>query len=214
MRLGIFGGAFDPVHYGHLRVAEEVYESLALERILFIPTAVPPHKTIAKVTPFAHRLKMVQLAIEGVAHFAVSDIEKEIQGRSYSVETLRSLHSTFSPDTEFYFILGLDAFVELPTWKEYRQLSSYAHFVVVERPGYSETDLKAILDEHFPGYTGGDTKKRYLLPGQHSIFYLKTTSFAISSTSIRLAVSEGRSIRFLVPLAVEEYIFKEKLYAA
>lgn len=213
MRLGVFGGAFDPIHYGHLRVAEEVYESLALERILFIPTATPPHKMAPKVTPFAHRLQMVQLAIEGVDHFAVSEIEKEIPGRSYSVETLRLLHTTFGAGTWFYFIIGLDAFVELPTWKEYESLPFYAHLVVVNRPDHSESELKAALDKYFPGYTYDDVKKQYLLAGQYPIFYQKTTPLDISSTSIRLAVSKGRSIRFLVPSAVEEYIYQERLYA-
>lgn len=213
MRLGILGGAFDPIHYGHLRMAEEVYESLALEKVLFIPTVVPPHKTMETVTPFPQRLRMVQLAIKDVNHFAVSEIEREIAGRSYSIETLRRLRTAYGPEADFYFIIGLDAFVELPTWKEYRHLASYAHLVVVDRPGYSEAELKAVLDEHFPGYNYDETQKQYLLSGQFPIIYLRTTTFAISSTSIRYAVSQGRSIRFLVSLAVEEYIYQERLYA-
>lgn len=213
MRIGIFGGAFDPIHYGHLRVAEEVYESLALERVVFLPTAIPPHKTVGGITPFAHRIKMVQVAIEGFDHFMVSDMEKEIPGHSYSIETLRRLHATFDPDTRFYFIVGLDAFVELPTWKEYRRLPSYANFVVVDRPGYSETELKAVLDQHFPGYAYDDNRKEYLLSGQYSVFYRKTTLFGISSTAVRRAVAEGHSVRFLVPSAVEKYIYQERLYA-
>lgn len=213
MRLGILGGAFDPIHFGHLRVAEEVYESLALERMLFIPTAVPPHKATQKMTSFDHRLKMVQLAIADIPHFAISEIEREIPGRSYSVETLRRLYAIFGSSTEFYFIMGLDAFAELPTWKEYRQLPSYAHLVAVDRPGHSEAELKAVLDEHFPAYTYDGTRGEYLLPGQYSLFHVKTTSFDISSSAIRLAVSERRSIRFLLPSAVAEYIYRERLYA-
>jgi len=213
MRIGIFGGAFDPIHYGHLRVAEEVYESLALEKVFFLPTAAPPHKTVGRITSFAHRIKMVQLAIDGVDHFVVSDIEKEIPGHSYSIETLRRLHAAFEPGTGFYFIIGLDAFVELPTWKEYRQLPSYANFVVVDRPGYSKAELEAVLDQYFPGYTYDDNRKEYLLTGQYSVFYRKTTLFGISSTAVRRAVAEGHSIRFLAPPAVEKYIYQERLYA-
>ena len=194
-------------------MAEEVYESLALEKVFFLPTATPPHKTAGRITSFAHRIKMVQLAIDGVDHFVVSDIEKEIPGHSYSIETLRRLHAAFEPTTGFYFIIGLDAFVELPTWKEYRQLPSYANFVVVDRPGYSKAELEAVLDQCFPGYTYDDNRKEYLLTGQYSVFYRKTTLFGISSTAVRRAVAEGHSIRFLVPPAVEKYIYQERLYA-
>lgn len=212
MRLGILGGAFDPIHYAHLRVAEEARESISLEKVLFIPTAVPPHKADRLLTPFTDRLKMVELAIEHVPHFAVSDIESIMPGRSYSVETLRRLRELYNRETEFYFIIGLDAFSELPTWREYKSLPSYAHLVVVHRPGRSHDELRAIMDQHFSGYSCNPLREEYLLEGQHSILYLSTTNLDISSTYIRNAIQDRRSVRFLLPPDVEEYIYRNGLY--
>lgn len=212
MRLGILGGAFDPIHYGHLRASEEVYESLSLDGVLLIPTASPPHKTDRSVTRFEHRLQMAELAIHGLSHFAVSDIEKSIPGHSYSIETLRRLQGLYGPKAQFYFMVGLDAFSELPTWKEYKSLLSYTNLVVVSRTGYTQSELETILTKHFPNYTYNDSHMEYSLSGQLSVYYRKTTCLDISSTFIRRAVCTGRSIRFLVPLLVEEYIHRMKLY--
>lgn len=212
MRIGILGGAFDPIHFGHLRSAEEVYESLSLDKVLFIPTASPPHKTGRPLTDFPHRLKMTGLAVHSTTHFEISEIEGNIPGHSYSVETLRRLQDIYKNQGQFYFIAGLDAFCELPTWKEYKVLPSYTNFVVVSRPGYHQPELRCLLDKHFPGYTYDQSREEYSLPGQLSIFYRKVTPLQISSTMIRCLAAKGRSTRFLLPSSVEDYIHSMRLY--
>ena len=130
MRLGILGGTFDPIHLGHLRVAEEISEEFNLERLFLIPSAAPPHKEIKPVTPFEHRLAMTRLAAKESSKFEALDLEGRRQGLSYSVETLRELHQTLRSDPTLFFIIGMDAFLEIRTWKEYERLFDYAHFLV------------------------------------------------------------------------------------
>ena len=144
-RLGLFGGTFNPIHYGHLRSAEEVAEALDLGQIWFIPAAWPPHKAPADVTPFEVRLAMTRLAVGREKRLAVSDIEGRRPGKSYSVETLRRLREEFGPQGELYFILGLDSLLEIATWKDYRELFTLSHFVVLDRPGYDKGGVEEML---------------------------------------------------------------------
>jgi nicotinate (nicotinamide) nucleotide adenylyltransferase len=140
MRIGIFGGTFNPIHLAHLRSAEEVRAALRLDHVLFIPSAAPPHKRSDGLTSPAHRLAMVRLAIRGNPHFRVSTIEIERRGRSYSVDTLRALRRRI-PGARFFFIMGMDAFREIATWKEYRSLFALSNIVVTSRPPYDDTPL-------------------------------------------------------------------------
>ncbi len=212
MRLGILGGTFDPIHLGHLRLAEEVGEELGLERVYLIPAAVPPHKEGRPITSFQHRLAMVTLAAKASPLLEPFDLEGRRQGLSYSVETLEELHRLFAPEPDLYFILGMDAFYEIETWHEYTRLFDYAHFVVIPRPGTPSEQLEgflASLDVRFIKKGGNHT---FSAPSGRSLIFKQAALMDISSTNIRERVAAGKSIRFLVTGAVETYIREEGLY--
>ena len=145
LRLGLFGGTFNPMHYGHLRSAEEVCQALGLTRLWFIPAGQPPHKTAQGITPFEVRLEMSRLAVGNHPVMSVSDLEGQRPGRSYSIETLRQISQEVGPAWELYFILGLDAILEIATWRDYKDLFTLSHFVVLDRPGYDRQRLGEVL---------------------------------------------------------------------
>ena len=212
MKLGILGGTFDPIHMGHLRTAEETGQELGLEKVYLIPSASPPHKTREPVAPFKHRLAMVQLAASGSSLLEVLDLEGKRPGLSYSIETLKEFHKIFSPDPELFFILGVDAFLEINTWKDYQELFNYAHFVIIERAGFQPQDLKAFLLS-----LGLEVKKAkqsdvFITQSRNTVALNTTTYIDISSTQIRKLVAGGRSIRFLLPESVRKYIEEKGLY--
>src|SRR5215510_1256068 len=140
MNIGIFGGTFDPIHWGHLRSAEEVSESFGLERVYFIPASIPPHKRGQTHTPARDRLAMVRLAIAGKPRFAVSTVELRRPGVSYSVDTLREFARRLKRTDRLFFIIGLDAFREIGTWKDFGEIFPLCHFIVTSRPGSKEND--------------------------------------------------------------------------
>jgi nicotinate-nucleotide adenylyltransferase len=212
LRLGLFGGTFNPMHYGHLRSAEEVCEALALTRLWFIPAGHPPHKTVQGITPFEVRLQMSRLAVGDHPVMSVSDLEGRRPGRSYSIETLRQIRREVGPTWELYFILGLDAILEIPTWKDYKDLFSLSHFVVLDRPGYNRQRLKEVLGEVHPLFRPLKLQRGFLHPTGHKVILQETTLMDISGTAIREMVRHGRSIRYLLPEAVREYIITHKLY--
>ena len=212
-RLGLFGGTFNPIHFGHLRAAEEVCEALSLSRLWFIPAAQPPHKGARDLTPFEVRLEMTRLAVGDHPVMEVSDIEGRRAGKSYSIETLRLVREEFGPAWELYFILGLDAMLELPTWKDYAQLFQLCHFVVLDRPGYDRRRLGEVLQrevlpqfEPLPGSAG------FQHPSGYKVLWQQTTLMDISATGIRGLVRQGRSIRYLLPEPVRGYIINHNLY--
>jgi len=212
-RLGLFGGTFNPIHYGHLRSAEEVCESLALTRLWFIPAAQPPHKTVTGVIPFEVRLEMTRLAVGDHPVISVSDLEGRRPGRSYSIETLRQIHQDLGPGWDLYFILGLDAILEIATWKDYQDLFTLSHFVVLDRPGYDRTRLAEVLmGEVHPLFRPLPAGTGFRHPSGHQVVLLATTLMDISGTGIRNMVRHGRSIRYLLPEAVRGYIITHKLY--
>jgi nicotinate-nucleotide adenylyltransferase len=212
-RLGLFGGTFNPIHYGHLRAAEEVLEALRLQRLWFIPAAAPPHKTPQEITPFPVRLEMTRLAVGDHPRMEVSDIEGQRPGKSYSIETLRTLRERLGAAWELYFILGLDAFLEIQTWKDYRDLFNLSHFVVLDRPGYDRSHLEAFLGrEVHPQFRPLPETAGFQHPSGFKVFLQATTLMDISATAIRSLVRQGRSIRFLLPEAVRGFIIKNKLF--
>ncbi len=211
-KLGILGGTFDPIHLGHLRAAVEIGQEMDLEKVYLIPSASPPHKTGEPVTPFKHRLAMARLALGDSSFLEVLDLEGKRPGLSYSIETLKEIHESFSPDPELYFILGVDAFQEITTWKEYRHLFDYSHFVIVQRPGSQNDKIDLLLKD-----TGLDIKKTkrpdvFTAPSGKNLTFMATTLMDISSTAIRESVRNGKSIRFLVPDQVRIYIVAKGLY--
>ncbi len=210
-RLGVFGGTFDPIHLGHMRSAEEVREALALDQVIFIPAARPPHKGTGRVSPYRHRLMMTTMATNPVPGFGCSDVETRIPGPSYSVKTLRQLREDL-PEVELYFIVGSDAFLEIKKWWRYWELTSLANLTVITREeGFDR--LAGVIKENFTDHrsvTGQQTS--FHCPGQGDIILERVTRLEISSTIIRNRVAEGRSIRFLVPDPVMRYMEENQLY--
>ncbi len=212
MRIGILGGTFNPIHLAHLRIAEEVRDACALDQVLFIPAAQPPHKSVAEEVSFAHRLAMVELAVADNRHFRVSDLENRRPGKSYSVHTLEILHRE-SPGDEFFFIVGMDSFRDITSWKEYRRLFELTHIVVAARPGSPGGDPLALLPVAIRADFCYDVAAKTLRHRSGtSVIFLEETRLDISSTTIRRLVAEGRSVRYLVPAAVEDYIARHGFY--
>lgn len=189
MRTGIFGGTFDPVHVGHLIVAQDAWAALGLDRILFIPAAVPPHKRGRVVATPEQRLKMLRAATAGDPRFAVSDVELERPGPSYTVDTLAELHER-DPEGALFLLLGVDQFRDFHTWREPERITRLARLVVLSRGG---------VEAAAPPFE---------IPHQH----LTVTRIDVSATEIRRRVAAGEPIRYLVPEAVEHIIRRDGLY--
>jgi len=212
LKLGILGGTFDPIHLGHLRLAEEVGEDFELEKVYLIPAALPPHKGGKPVTPFRHRFEMTRMAAEESPLLEALDLEGRRRGLSYSIDTLREFHSLIEDHLELYFILGMDAFLEIGTWKEYRNLFDYAHFLVISRPGFQYEEIGPYLSSLGIGFKGGNNKDTFILSSGNRLIYKRATLIDISSTEIRAKVAGNKSIRFLVPERVRRYIIEKGLF--
>ena len=195
-RVGIMGGTFDPIHNGHLIIAESVRDACALEKVFFIPAADPPHKpaTIEAV----HRLRMTELAVMSNPHFEVLDIELKREGPSYSIDTLESLAAMYGERYAFHFIIGTDELNLLPTWHRVKKLTALCHFIVAKRQGV-EADTHRIRE-----MLGETAMTRF--------HFCDTLELEISSTDIRKRIRDGRSVRYILPEAVEHYIKREGLY--
>lgn len=198
-RIGIMGGTFDPIHLGHLRVAEIMREEAQLDRVFFIPAAQPPHKAGEYVTSALHRLRMTHLATLSNPYFSVLDIEARRKGPSYSYDTLRALSARYGAGTEFYFIIGADELAILLSWHKIRDMLSLCHFLAAKRKGVDDS-LKIIGEA-----LGEEAKQR--------VHLLDTAELEISATDIRERIHKGKSIRYLVPPEVIAYIGKEGLYS-
>jgi nicotinate-nucleotide adenylyltransferase len=207
MKWGLFGGTFDPVHVGHLRCAEEVLELFALDKVFFIPAHRQPLKTDREILSFHHRERMISLAVAGNPSFAVSDMEEKRGGRSYSVATVRSFLKTAPAGTELYFILGQDAFSEIPRWKEWDELLRLCNFIVMTRPGHPRKTPRDIFPSPVASqFSYDDDADGFMGPAGRFIFFRTLTLLDISSTDIRNRVEGHQSIRYLVPEPVREYI--------
>lgn len=199
MRLGVFGGTFDPIHLGHLRLAEEAREQLALDRVLFVPNRVSPFKTGRTTTPPDVRLEMARRAVAGNPAFVVSAVEVERpDGPSYTIDTVRALRAEYGPRTEMYLLTGSDAVRELPGWREPETLLSLMQIAAAVRPG---VDKNAVLASLPPAWAA-------------RIAFIPMTALDISASDLRSRVAAGRSITYLVPRAVETFIREQSLYAA
>ncbi len=187
MKIGILGGTFNPIHYGHLILGEQVRVQLKLDKVIYVPSFMPPHKSSNGLVDAVHRLRMTALAVKKNPRFAASDIEIRRRGTSYTVETLREIKKRY-PAAELFLIGGSDLVSELPTWKNIDEIFSLARFVLAKRPGFGKR-----------------------LSGRHFI-KIHVAQVDISSSLIRELISEGRSIRYLTPGTVVEYIEKHRLY--
>lgn len=188
MRIGILGGTFDPVHFGHLYLAEKVCQRMRLKKIIFIPTYLTPHKRDIRITSAVHRYKMAALAVKRNKRFEISDIEIKRKGRSYSVETLKALRKKYGASAEMFFITGSDSLKDIDKWKNLKTITRLCRFVIVSRPGF---ELKNIHPD---------------------FVVLKIDAKDISSTMIRKRIKSGGGIKKMVPQAVRDYIDKHGLY--
>ena len=216
MKLGILGGTFDPIHLGHLRSAVEIGEVLDLEKVYLIPSAQPPHKIESPVTPFHHRLAMTHLGTDGSKDIETLDLEGKRRGLSYSIETLKELHRMFGPTLDLYFIMGMDAFLEIATWRDYRHLLDHTHFVIMNRPGSKNDGLQPVLEDLGIHRPMDDplriTPNTLTTASGNTITFITPTRMEISSTCIRNLVKQNKTIQFLVPETVKRYIMEKGLY--
>ncbi len=200
MRIGVFGGTFDPIHFGHLTVAQSVRSTLSLAKVVFVPAGQPWLKAETLVSPATDRVEMVRLAIRRQKGFELSTIEADKLGPSYTVDTMETLQKQLGPETELFFLLGSDALQDLPKWKEPQRLVQICRLVAFGRPGCKLPDLKPL---------------EMIIPGLSSrITFLEVPQVDISATEVRRRRAEGKSIRRMVPRSVEQYILEHGLYRA
>ena len=213
--IALFGGAFDPIHTGHLVVAQAAARRFHLSAIHFIPSRWPPHKPAADLTPFPHRYAMVTLACAGNAKFLPSLAEAGLDGTRqvfYSIDTVDEfLNRMLRPGDRLYFLVGADAFCEIPSWKSYEELLDRCDFIVASRPGLALEALRSVIPPELLGCPPAKARSVIALR-KTAVHLLASVSSRISSTEIRRRVSRGQSIHGLVPAAVEEYILKQALY--
>ncbi len=199
LKYGIMGGTFDPIHIGHLVLAEEVRTKLGLDKVIFIPSGNPPHKNFKNVSAANHRYYMTLLATVSNPYFEVSPIEIERTGKAYTVDTIKLLREKYKDEVELYFITGADAILDLPNWKNPEELLELCKFVAATRPGFNftkmEEGIKNIEEKH--------NKKIY------TIF---APALKISSTDIRNRIKANCSVKYLLSESVEHYIYKNNLY--
>lgn len=200
-RIGLFGGTFDPVHYGHLILADEALERARLDELWLIPAAIPPHKQSATITSSKQRLEMLALAIGDHPRIRINSFELDRGGVSYTVETLRSFTTSHS-DCEFFLLMGADSLVELPSWKSPAEICQRATLLVFRRRGFPAPDPAAVSE-----FLSPEARRRF------EELQFETPIIEISSTELRTKVAAGESIRFRTPRAVERYIATNNLYA-
>ncbi len=197
--IGVMGGTFDPIHFGHLVTAESAYESFSLCEVVFVPAGDPPHKEPKAVTDAEHRLEMTRLATEDNPHFCVSSVEVAREGHSYTVDTMRHFREKYGAEAELYFITGVDAILQIPSWNNAEGVFEVCRFIAATRPGYSLSELMQFTEQLQPEY-------------RDRIHVLEVPALAISSTDLRRRVREGQSIKYLVPEPVQRYIECTGLY--
>jgi nicotinate-nucleotide adenylyltransferase len=212
-RIGVLGGTFDPVHNGHLAIAGHVLKLMQLDSILFIPAARPPHKVHLHLTPFSHRLAMLECAVKDNPRYFVSSMEEQRKGPSYSIDTLKELRENFDTDVRLFFIVGMDAFVEIDTWKDYHLIPGLADLVVIDRPDYP-LGLAGRTVGKLGDYNYKPRDSAWVA-SDHSgmIFGVGMSPVDVSSTMVRERLGASLAVTNYLPGAVEEYIIREGLFA-
>jgi len=199
LRIGLMGGTFDPVHLGHLVTAEEARDQFRLDKVIFVPAGMPPHKKDYPVTDALHRYEMTKLAIASNSYFRISDVEIKRPGYSFAVETVSYFAEAYGEKCLLFFITGADAILEILTWKQVHLLIGLCEFIAATRPGYN-LELDPTLKQLPPS-------------AKDRIHQLEVPALAISSTDIRRRVREKRTIKYLLPEAAVEYILQKGIYS-
>lgn len=219
MKLGLLGGSFNPIHRCHLSIAHSAQQLLQLDRILFVPTGDPPHKQSGTLAAARHRYRMVQLAIQDRPGFALTDLEIRRPGKSYSIDTVRAIQQEYGPATTIFFIIGLDAFLDLPSWKDAETLLASCHFVVISRPSVSFRTLASIpLFHSVPEDSvialdmARQERADVALANGRTLTFLRLPPCEVSASEIRKRLQEGSPLANLLPPPVESYILREGLY--
>ena len=219
-KIGLLGGTFNPVHFGHLRSAVEVQRGFALDSVCFIPSAIPPHKDSSCVADAMDRLEMIRMAISDYSPLTVSDVELKRTGPSYTIDTVKHFKTFQTAHTDFYLIVGLDAFLEIDTWKSFRELFDLVPFIVMSRPGPNYADPTAEL-KNLGNFLDAKISKGYYFSEQDScyihevckpVYICEVSQIDISSTKIRRMAQKGEPVCFLVPPKVEHFIKSKGLY--
>jgi nicotinate-nucleotide adenylyltransferase len=218
-RIGLFGGTFNPVHLGHLRAAVEVREGFGLDEIFLIPAALPPHKMPGEVVAAADRLQMLKRALEDTAGISISDVELKRFGPSFTIDTVQHFRCFFPEDTGIYLIMGLDAFLEINTWKNHEALIEQIPFIVINRPiaGVQNSTGWKVMEDYLKAkisteYVFSQSQSCFQRGEVPPIYVYEITGLDISSTTIRKLIRKGRSIDYLTPQKVAEFIKSEGLY--
>jgi nicotinate-nucleotide adenylyltransferase len=207
--IGVFGGTFDPIHYGHLRTAFELWQALRLAQVRFLPAGNPPHRE-APLANSTLRLEMVRAAVAGQSGFMVDDREIRRTGMSYTIDTLIELRADF-PERSLCLLLGMDAFLGMPTWHRWRELFDLCHVVVAHRPGW-KAPMTGPLGEVMVDRGTGSVRELHASPAGR-VFVQAVTQLEIASTDLRALLMSGRDLRYLVPEAVREIILRAGCYA-
>jgi len=212
--VGILGGTFDPIHYGHLRIAEEIVETVGLQKMYFVPAGMPRLRHIPVASP-KHRVEIVRLAIQKNPAFVLDDREIYRDGVSYSIDSVCEFKQEFGEEVRLCLVLGVDAFIKLSEWNNWKELFNLCHFIISTRPGYVLTSINELL----PKELREECSQRWVSSTESLkedssglIFIASTTMLDISATSIRAHIAVGRSVRYLVPDIAMNYISANKLY--
>lgn len=219
MRLAVFGGTFNPVHNCHLRIASQTRDQVGVDRILFVPSNDPPHKSTTSLAPARHRYEMVKLAIADEPTFALSDVELRRPEKSYSIDTIQALQQEYGAGTELHFLIGLDSFLDIATWRRVEELLRLCHFVVVSRPraafvGLADLSLlPSIKPVHLEALDTGRADRLDLeLSDRTTLTLLRLPPCPISASNIRHRLKTNQAVTGMLPAEVESYIIRHGLY--
>lgn len=199
-RIGIYGGTFDPIHYGHLMCAQNIKEMYDLDKVIFVPSGIPPHKNLKEVTSAKHRFNMVWHAIDKNPCFEVSDVEIQREGYTYSVDTIKLLRKKYKDEALLFYIIGADVVLDLLNWKDCHEVFKLCSFIAALRPGYKKERVIEYI--------------KYLKSAYNADIYVtEVPLIQLSSTDIRNRVKKSKSVKYYIPERVEEYIIKKSLYS-